>query len=499
MPLPLLAALVPHVPASEDVRVKLDAADEAHAMLARHDASAFASYVLRDEETGAPILQSPIHNEWHALADQHKRLLIWAHVEAGKTTQLSIARVLWELGRNHNLRICVCSNTHGQAAKVCLTLAKYIENSPELHRVFPTLAPARNMPWTMGAFYVQRETRAKDPSVMTCGLHGNILGTRIDLLILDDILDYEISVSARQRKDLYDWYHSTLEGRLTRNARAICIGTAWHRDDLMHQFAKVPAWKSRRYPVLDAEGQPTWPARWPMHRILEKKETLGNALEFSRQLLCIARSDEDSRFKRAWVDAALKRGDGKDMTYALTQVPPGFATFTGVDLGVRTTSNADLTAMFTIVVHPNGDREVLSCEAGRWAGPEIVSRIIDIHQRYGSIVIVENVAAQEFILQFVRKLSAVPVKPFTTTGTAIRHPQFGLESLATEMANGKWIIPSKNGKAHPELEAWIGEMLYYDPLGHPGDRLMASWFAREGARMSLRSRAGRAKLDLLTR
>ena len=33
-----------------------------------------------------------------------------------------------------------------------------------------------------------------------------------------------------------------------------------------------------------------------------------------------------------------------------------------------------------------------------------------------------------------------------------------------------------------EVLAWIQEMLYYDPEAHTGDRLMASWFAREAAR-----------------
>jgi hypothetical protein len=28
----------------------------------------------------------------------------------------------------------------------------------------------------------------------------------------------------------------------------------------------------------------------------------------------------------------------------------------------------------------------------------------------------------------------------------------------------------------------VKEVLYYDPKEHTGDRLMASWFAREGAR-----------------
>ena len=473
----------------------LDELAEMHAVAARTDGAAFCSYVLKNEETAQTILNSPIHEEWHWLADRYKRLILWAHVEAGKTQQMAIGRSLYELGRNPNLRIVICSNTHGQAEKSLKSIQKYVTDSLELRNVFPEMRRDRNASWNSSNMTVQRETRAKDPSIQITGLHGNILGSRIDLLIMDDILDYENTLSERQREDLWAWYHSTLETRLTREARILCIGTAWHRDDAMHRFAANPVWTAFRYPVLD-DGEPTWPEQWPGSRIEEKRVILG-PVEFARQLLCVARSDEDSRFKVAWVNQCKAKGEGKELVYALSQVPPGYKTYTGVDLGVRTKAGSDLTCLFTIAVAPNEDRIVLNCDAGRWGGPEIVDKIIDHYDRYQSIVIVENNAAQEFILQFTKKKSAVPVMPYTT-GTAIRHPEFGLEALAAEMANGKWVIPCRNNVCHPEVDAWINELLYYDPRAHAGDRLMASWFAREGARMT-KPKIQHRRIDLMTR
>ena len=154
--------------------------------------------------------------------------------------------------------------------------------------------------------------------------------------------------------------------------------------------------------------------------------------------------------------------------------------------------------MFTIVVHPNGSREILDVCSGRWTGPEIVQRIVDLHYRYQSIVIVENNAAQDFILQFTQAMSAVPVKPFNT-GSNKYHPEFGIEGMATEMANGKWIIPNQHGSVHPEVGAWINDILYYDPNAHSGDRLMASWFAREGARTGPPPKIEFKNIDLMRR
>ena len=161
----------------------------------------------------------------------------------------------------------------------------------------------------------------------------------------------------------------------------------------------------------------------------------------------------------------------------------------------------DLTSLFTILLHPDETREVLDIVSGRWKGPEIVKRIIDIHYRYQSIVMVENNQAQEFIVQFTKQLSAVPIKGFHTGSNKVS-PEFGIESVATEMEAGKWVIPSRHGEgATPEIRAWVNEMLYYDPEGHTGDRLMACWFAREAARLSRKPkpkmRSGR--LDTVSR
>jgi len=482
-------SVAPSESADRTVRAQLAALDAAHCRLARTDANAFATYVLKDEETGGPILTNADQREWHTLFDQHPRLLIWSHTESGKTSLMSIGRVLFELGRNPNLRVCIVSNTDGQAQKICLAVQKYIEQSEELHRVFPELRRAPDMPWNAHHLFVERATQAKDPSVQTCGIHGNILGARIDLLILDDLLDYENTASPTQRNDLWGWYHSTLEGRLTQRSRVLCIGTAWHREDFMHRLAQSAAWVFRRYSVVDPEtGQSRWPARWPSSRIEARRIALG-PLEFSRQLLCVARSDADARFKKEWVDQCLRRGLGVPLIYALRQVPSGYKTYTGVDLGVRVKQGSDLTALCTVIIAPNGDRRVLDLEAGRWVGPEIVAKIEEKHHRYQSIVFVEDNAAQQFIVQFTKHKSAVPVHPFTTDGKKL-HPEFGIEGLATEMANGKWIIPSVEAgghlvAAHPELDAWVNELLYYDPRGHAGDRLMASWIVREGARRTL--------------
>ncbi|KKN72197.1 hypothetical protein LCGC14_0413340 [marine sediment metagenome] len=459
--------------------------------VARGNVNEFCELVLKDEQTGQPIEQASIHEEWHQLAEENDRVILWSFTEGGKTQQLSIARTLHALGRDTSTRVAIISNTHEQASKVIRAVAHFIEKSEDLRVVFPDLK--KSEPWTGHHLYIDRLFRAKDPSVQACGVHGAIVGSRIDLLILDDILDYENCQTVAARQDLWDWYHSALASRLTDRARVLIIGTAFHPEDLLHRLAGNPAWIAKRFPVISDAGVSAWPEKWSASRIQRRREELG-PLEFSRQMLCKARDESQARFQREWIDRCIAEGSGMRLVRSLAefeQLDPELhkmvqdgecSTYTGVDLAVQRHSAAGLTVLFTILVDPDDCRQVLAIEAGRWSGPDIVRRIVGAHQRFNSVVVVENNAAQDFVLQFAREASAVPIMPFTT-GRNKAHPEFGIESLAAEMAGGKWLIPNDGGKLDPEVEAWISEMLYYDPRSHTGDRLMGCWFSREGARL----------------
>lgn len=455
-------------------------ADDFLVLMARENANVFCEYVLRDEATGGfQLPQAPHHIEWHRLAELEKRLLIWSHVEAGKTIQLSVGRTLWLLGRNPSLRLAIVSETHDLAKKIVSMIRKYIETSAELRRVFPDMRAAKNEPWTATRIYLERPVLSKDPSVQAFGVHGRIMGARLDGLILDDVLSIENTRTKDARDQLFLWYAQAI-GRLTADAFLLIVGNAFHPDDLLHRLSKQDGFCARRFPVMDAAGKSTWVERWPDARIAARRGTIPSS-EFARQMMCVARSDEDSKFKQEWIDTCLKRGDGKAFTHACATT--GLAvTYTGVDLAVQRHDAADLTVMFTIVVYADGTREILDITSGRWAAPEILDRIVDTHQRYQSLVFVENNAAQDYIVQMLQSRTAIPVRG-VTTGRQKATPDFGVEQIGVELANGKWVIPNMNGVVHPEVAAWIDDMLYYDPRAHTGDRLMACYMAWMGIKM----------------
>lgn len=508
---------------ADEVRRLASAAIQGHARIAREDFNEFARFVIRDETTRKPIKQAWMHEEWDYLRHEFKRLVIIAHVEAGKTVQFSSAVPLHVLGRNPNKRIAVISRTQGQAAKVIRTCAQYIEGKvgPELHYTFPGLRPGTK--WTDTQLFVDRDPGIREPSLQALGIGGAIMGARIDLVILDDVLDSKNTRTQDQRDQVYNWFFQNVDNRLSADGQIVFIGNAWHPDDLYCRLERL-GWPTYRFPVLvDAElaerypeqrqrvGKPTWPERWPISRIEQKRKGPPPLppIEFARAYMCISRDDADARFKREWIEACLERGDGirhysdletmvracmderiaeieaKQVEDALWADDPsdgidyGVRVYTGVDLSTGR-NDGDLSCLFTIGVWPNGDRQVLNVESGRWQVDEICRRIINVHRRWGGLFLVENNAAQDYIVQIISKETTVPVFPFTT-GRQKADPELGVEVLAGELANEKWIIPSRNGEAiDHDVAEWIKEMLFYkpDPRAHTGDRLMASWFAR---------------------
>lgn len=468
--------------------------------LARVDAAAFNAHVLRDEETGGAIALSEMHLEWHDLIDAHDRVLIWSHVEAGKTSQISIGRTLFEIGKDTNKRIVILSKTQGQAVKIIRSIATYIERSPELREVFPNLYPS--VPWTSTQLMVQRDVYSKDFSVQACGVGGVIMGARIDVLIIDDILDWKNTRTPGNRQDLLRWFRSEFVGRLSANAKVIVVGNAYHPEDMLHMLARE-GYKARTYPVTTKEGKARFPRKWTPKRIAAKRLELGPA-EAARQLDCVARKDADVRCKEAWIRKCLARGVGVPLLRDLAEdfFVTGIRSYTGVDIGVGQKKKDGKSVVFTIIEYPNGDVQLVGIESGRWGALEIVQRVVGHHVRYKSLVLVESNGAQKHLLEFAHDVKIDGKDVITSnlcilphhTGANKTHPVLGVESVFAEFELGRWIIPCEEGESGhyvttETISEWLAECENYDPQRHTGDHLMASWIARSGARL------GRAPAD----
>jgi hypothetical protein len=422
------------------------------------------------------------------------------------TQQLAIGRILWLLGRDPRKRYAILSATKDQAKKIINAISDHIERNPRLKLVFPDLEKGGT--WTDHDITIKRPGQIKDPSVQAYGCNTAIQGSRLDGLILDDVLIEENTRTAYQRDKLKKWVKRSAFSRLSRDAWIIFLANAWHPEDFAHELA-AEGWWNKKYPVLDANDNPTWPQRWPYERIKNVRDTLYGAEEFTRVMMCEPRDDSSARFQKEWIDRCKDLGRGYRLYHNLTdlytseldlrekifaeviddhiELGPGYYTITGVDLGVSTKAGADQTVIFTILLYPGGTKQVVNIKSGRMTAPEIIRNIIDTHLSWNSDVVIETVAAQDFIRQWAMQESHgldIPLIPFKT-GRNKLDPKYGVESVGVDLEKGRWVIPCDIDSMQTEKEVtkWVAGMLYYSPDAHTSDHLMASWFCREYARI----------------
>lgn len=488
------------------LELRAAARQELEVRKARKDAAAFVEYAIRHERTGKRVVNAPFHREWHEALRSHENVVLMASVEHAKTQQIGVGATLHALGSDPSMRIAIVANSGAQAGKVMGSIRRHIEENEYVREVFPHLRPSQREgdPWHNSAIVVQRPTISKDPSVQAVGVQGRVLGSRLDLIVVDDVLDFETTRTPEGLTKTIQWFDSTILSRLTAGGRVWAIGTPWHPEDLLHELARRPGWFAARYgAVLNPEAPPEeWQPRWPEQFSRQRLKSIHDgmtSLNFARSYLCNARSDESARFQQAWIDAALRLGRGRGLYRRTPVLPSGVEApcFTGVDLSIGKKSDSDLTAIVTVAVE-GGKRLLCDVQAGRWQAPEVLTRLKATYDRFHSIVLVEDNGGQAFLAQWAQQLG-IPVRPYTTTAQRKYSEHHGVESMAVELRAGQWIFPSgaQGEDVDPEVRALIREMLFYSPTAHTGDRLMALWLAREAIRNHGQPRG--ATMDTLSR
>lgn len=437
----------------------------------RFNVDNFIESVFLDEQ-GEPLHQAPFHRRIQRNLGDEEDVIVYAPPEHGKTVQVGL-RILWEIGNRPGLRVLIVTSTSSQAKKVLGALKNNIERNERLWQVFPSLTKANFPIWRdnliqFGGFHGTR----KDYTVQAVGIGGAILGARVDIAILDDVVTLENASTPGQRQKLIDWYESTLLTRITVGGRVWIIGTPWHRYDLMHTLEDrgTPA---LRLPV-EQDGRFLWPAKWNRARLQRRKQRM-TSWRYYQQYYCQDVAPDLSPFthdalRRCYVSADAFRNPGA--------APDRFQFITGVDLAVSKKKGSDYTAFVTIATDGQ-NKMLLDIRRGRWNLMEIKSVAEALHRTYGGVFVVENVAAQDYLAQLLKAEARMPVMTCTTTRKTKIDERFGVPALAIDIENGRWQIPGVPDSPL-EVRELIDEMTMYNPQAHAGDTLMACYFAYSG-------------------
>lgn len=517
--------------------------------MARRDVNAYIEYTTKvppnesewdedEEDDGIDrpdryAEQNNIHMEWQAEWSRVRRSIVLAPVGTGKTTQIR-KRLEWEMGRNHNILISYISAAENHPKKQLAAMQEEIERNPRVKHVFPTLRRATSRidgreKWSAKEMLIARDmTGVSDPTVQIFGKFGKILGSRSNIIVLDDLINFENSLTEESRNKIFNWLSEAVS-RLRPGARVWAIGHIWHEMDALQQFKARPGWHYKRWECfgidekrakenvasegqdlneIEVDLQPYSMSRKELEQridsgelksiaptifgikdIFEKMDDLGPVFT---QMMLFNRlpGNVTSRFEEAYFTRCLQLGRG----LVNEQYPKGFLSswdggdglvYCGVDLGHRKKAGADLTVMFTAALLPNGVHQILDVRSGLWKAGEIIENLEKIHYMFGAIFAVENNGAQELLLDMAEYITCLPVRPHATTGVNKHDFSHGVEAMADQLRQGKWMIPCDQDLVPcEEIGACIRGCKVYDPSGHTSDHLMAWWICKEAVRLS---------------
>ena len=493
---------------------------EAEVCRARTDVNAFIELCFRnDQDDEFPAFEQQwFHKEWQAAWSTHRKVVIHGATGFGKTEQV-IGHLLWRMGRKPTIRILLLGKQQENAKRLLAKIRRQIESNPLVRLVFPSLTPG--VPWTDERLRLaEAGVDTTSNTIETYGLEGAPQGARADIVLADDVVDFENSLTEYQRKKLIAFIDQSIRTRLTTNGQFFLLANAWHKDDLAFDYSRRAGIWYKAYPAANDNGELLWPSFRTQAWLDHERDTTPLA-SFERMYLCKPRSDETRIFQEAWFALARKLGQGcrpvravahafdrkgklldpMKMALAATMLAQRMRIVIGVDLATGKTERkrkSDLTVFFVLGILPDGRRQVLWIEKGRWSVDITLERMKLLEQRYQpELFVVEDNGAQVFLAQFARGGAIkTPIMDFST-GAAKWHESLGIEGIGAEMKAGRWLLPCADAaepandyaealtpeerEAYVAINTWAAHLLDFSRVGHTADDIMAGYFAKQGA------------------
>jgi len=429
--------------------------------------------------------EKPVDNRW---------IMLLAPRNHAKSTEFTVSYPMWELGRDKNKRIVICTYSQSQSTSFLREITTEFERNEKYKEVFGSIVPTMPDKWTQHEIIVDRDrTDLKDASISATSIGGTVLSKRADIIICADILSQDNTRTSDQREKVRQWFWEVLLPVLEPGGRLIVVGTAWNADDLYHQLLGDESFQIRkRYDaIISEERQETmWPSRWSWEELMRLKKSMGS-VAFAKAYRNIVLTAEDAVFKVEWLNKAKERGKNRRLIETLDYSRWDLGQLTiaaGVDLAISQKDGSDFTAMSVIGCTRDGTKIPLYAIRDKLSPAEVRQNIIDIWERFQpAVIIVENNGYQEAIRRDLADTTSLPIKAYTTGGEKF-DAEIGINSMAVEFENGKWIIPyDKDSHSTMTLMDHLIEGLLRFPSGHTEDLVMATWFANNGLRDLLNS------------
>jgi predicted phage terminase large subunit-like protein len=262
---------------------------------------------------------------------------------------------------------------------------------------------------------------------------------RPKLIIVDDPEEQEWVRTKENRDKTERWLRGEVIPALDETTgRLIVIGNFLHTDALMARLARDKNFRHFSIPLIDKDGNCTWPAKYPDQKAIELQRSLSGPTAFQREYLLRVVPEEGQII----TEEDIQYYDGPIPQEAEDEGLHG----AGVDLAISKNETADDTAIVPGVAHTNAQGTttiyVRPPTNGRWNFAETLAIIIagaKINPR--QIHFVEKVGYQAAAIEELERnmVSTVPVTPGTDKRAR-------LQAVAPYIKNGTVKFPRQGAE-----------------------------------------------------
>jgi predicted phage terminase large subunit-like protein len=402
---------------------------------------------------------APFQKELFALTQSRsvKTLVVEAFRGSGKSTTMTLSLPLWAiLGERQEKFVVILAKTQQQARQYLTNIKKEIESNDMLRRDLGPFEEQEDEWRTLTIVIPKYGARIAVASVDSSLRGMRHLEHRPGLVIADDLEDLESVRQQEQRDKLWQWYTGDVMPMGTDLTQFVVVGTRLHEDSLLMRLRKgIESGKrsgiSKVYPIVDADGCPLWPGRFPtLESVEELRRGIADEATFEREYMLRIIPDESRVVRADWIRYF------RDLP-PLEGNPDLQMTLTGIDLAISKETSADFTAMvsvsvfrnrdgdWSIYIHPNPVNERLDY-------PETRQRIKEVSRRLGfgspTPVHIESVGYQSAMVQDLRH-EGFPAEEFKVHGQdkrmrlslvthlikngIVRFPERGSETLLNQL------------------------------------------------------------------
>mgnify|MGYP001576030441 FL=1 len=333
-----------------------------------------------------------------------------------KTGLLTVTQNIQRILINPNVRILIASNK-AENAEAMLSELKMRLQSPALLALFPDILypnPEKDAPvWRTGAIRVRRTSKAKEETVETTGMEGEITSKHYDHITYDDLVGEKNSQTREQVQATIDWWQKS-QGLTQPWTTQDIIGTPWHYADLyMYLVGKRDkgemalgvyrraCWEPDPRGVdVPRYGRvaPTFPERYTIHTLLEKRRDQGPSV-FAAQYLIDPIDEETAVFPLSkQVVRPRASFPGYPTHDALWKVMT-------VDPAISTKGWADYSAIAVVGFDHENRMYVLDLRRDRWPESQLIKEIYDAYARTPGIMAIgiEAVGFQKMLFHLLQR------------------------------------------------------------------------------------------------